>query len=124
MIRFDTVLDFSVVGFISEISRALADADISILSISTYKTDAVLVHESRFDDAVNAVKRALITLNFTHLAQHTERPAMNEPAPKFQSQEAPEKSVQISTSPKVNRRWRAAAAPGRPGSRRRPGRFV
>ncbi len=70
MIHFDTVLDFSVVGFISEISRALADADISILSISTYKTDAVLVHESRFDDAVNAVKRALITLNFTHLAQH------------------------------------------------------
>ncbi|MCG3161785.1 MAG: hypothetical protein JMDDDDMK_02994 [Acidobacteria bacterium] len=70
MIRFDTVLDFSVVGFIAEISRALADADISILSISTYRTDAVLVHESRFDDAVNAVKQALVTLKFTHLAQH------------------------------------------------------
>ena len=70
MIRFDTVLDFSVVGFIAEISRALAEADISILSISTYRTDAVLVHESRFDDAVNAVKQALVTLKFTHLAQH------------------------------------------------------
>jgi hypothetical protein len=70
MIRFDTVLDFSVVGFIAEISRALAEADISILSISTYRTDAVLVHESRFDDAVNAVKQALVTLNFTHLAKH------------------------------------------------------
>jgi len=70
LIRFDTVLDFSVVGFIAEISRALAEADISILSISTYRTDAVLVHESRFDDAVNAVKQTLVTLKFTHLAQH------------------------------------------------------
>jgi hypothetical protein len=70
LIRFDTVLDFSVVGFIAEISSALAEADISILSISTYRTDAVLVHESRFDDAVNAIKQALVTLKFTHLAQH------------------------------------------------------
>jgi len=70
LIRFDTVLDFSVVGFIAEISRALAEADISILSISTYRTDAVLVHEARFDDAVNAIKQALVTLKFTHLAQH------------------------------------------------------
>ncbi|HEY8460289.1 MAG TPA: ACT domain-containing protein [Blastocatellia bacterium] len=70
LIQFDTVLDFSMVGFIAEISRALAEADISILSISTYRTDAVLVHESRFEDAVKAVKRALVTLRFTHLAQH------------------------------------------------------
>jgi hypothetical protein len=70
LIRFDTVLDFSVVGFIAEISSALAEADISILSISTYRTDAVLVHEARFDDAVNAIKQALVTLKFTHLAQH------------------------------------------------------
>jgi hypothetical protein len=47
----------------------LAEAGISILSISTYRTDAVLVHESRFNDAVAAVKRALITLNYTHLSQ-------------------------------------------------------
>jgi len=70
LIRFDTVLDFSVVGFIAEISHALAEADISILSVSTYSTDAVLVHESRFDDAVTAIKQALVTLKFTLLAQH------------------------------------------------------
>lgn len=69
MIRFDTVLDFSVVGFIAEISRALAEAGISILSISTYRTDAVLVHESCFERALVAVKRALITLNYTHFSQ-------------------------------------------------------
>lgn len=70
MIRFDTVLDFSVVGFIAEVSGALAERDIGILSLSTYCTDSVLIHEARFDDAVAAVKQALATLNFTRLAQH------------------------------------------------------
>ena len=69
MIRFDTVLDFSVVGFIAEISRALADADISILSLSTYRTDAVLVHEVQFERALTAVNRALVTLHYTLLSQ-------------------------------------------------------
>ncbi len=70
MIRFDAVLDFSVVGFIAEISRALADADISILSLSTYRTDAILVHEASFDRAVAAVRGALVTIKHTILSQH------------------------------------------------------
>jgi hypothetical protein len=70
MIRFDTVLDFSVVGFIAEVSRELAEADISILSVSTYSTDAVLVHELHFDAAVVAVKQALMSLQYTILARH------------------------------------------------------
>ena len=69
MIRFDTVLDFSVVGFIAEVSRALAEADISILSISSYSTDAVLVQDAQFNAAVIAVKQALMTLQYTHLSQ-------------------------------------------------------
>lgn len=69
MIVFDEVLDFTVVGFIAEISRALAEAGISILNLSTYRTDAVLVHELRFEEAVAAVKRALVTLHYTHLSQ-------------------------------------------------------
>ena len=70
MIRFDTVLDFSVVGFIAEISRALAEADISILSLSTYRTDAVLVHEASYNRALIAVRHALVTLQHTVLIQH------------------------------------------------------
>lgn len=70
MIRFDTFLDFTVVGFIAEISRALAAADICILSISTYSTDAVLVQDAQFTAAVTAVKQALVTLQYTHLSQH------------------------------------------------------
>ena len=70
MIRFDTFLDFTVVGFIAEISRALAEADICILSVSTYSTDAVLVQDAQFQAAVTAVKQALMTLQYTHLSQH------------------------------------------------------
>lgn len=70
MIFFDTVLDFNVVGFIAEISRALAKEGISILAVSTYSTDAVLVNESRYEAAVTAVRRALITFQYTHLSQH------------------------------------------------------
>lgn len=69
LIRFDTVLDFSVVGFIAEISRALAEADISILSLSTYRTDAILVHEANYYRALAAVRQALVTLNHTLLTQ-------------------------------------------------------
>lgn len=67
LIRFDTVLDFSVVGFIAEVSRALADAGISILSLSTYRTDAILVHESRLNEAIIAINRSLMTLQHTIL---------------------------------------------------------
>lgn len=70
MIFFDAVLDFTVVGFIAEISRALAKEGISILTVSTYSTDAVLVNENRYEAAVAAVKRALITFQYTHLSQH------------------------------------------------------
>lgn len=70
MIRFDAVLDFSVVGFIAEVSRALADADVSILSLSTYRTDAVLVHEAKYEKALVAVRHALVTLQLTVLSQH------------------------------------------------------
>lgn len=70
MIAFDTVLEFTVVGFIAEISRALAEAGISILNTSTYRTDIVFVDELRIDEAVVAVKQALMALRFTHLSQH------------------------------------------------------
>ncbi|MFN0124270.1 MAG: ACT domain-containing protein [Blastocatellia bacterium] len=70
MIYFDTVMDFNVVGFIAEISRALAREGISILTVSTYSTDMVLVSENRYEDAVAAVKRALIAFTHTHLSQH------------------------------------------------------
>ena len=50
-------LDFSLVGILAKISSALADAGIPIFAISTFDTDYILVKESRFTDACNALKQ-------------------------------------------------------------------
>lgn len=70
MIRFDIVLDFSVVGFIAEISQALAAAHIPILSLSSFRTDTILVPAAAYTRAIAALNPALVTLNYTILAQH------------------------------------------------------
>lgn len=46
LITFDTVLDFSLVGFISRISSALAKAGISIFVVSAYSTDHILIKKN------------------------------------------------------------------------------
>jgi hypothetical protein len=51
LITFDIVLDFSVVGFMAQISRVLADANISILPIAAFSRDHILVKVSDFDKA-------------------------------------------------------------------------
>lgn len=56
IIQFDLVLDFSIVGFLAEVTRLLAAAGISIFAISTWRTDAVLVPEESFDQAVMAIR--------------------------------------------------------------------
>ena len=52
LITFDIVLDLSIVGFLSVVSTALADAGISIYAISTYLKDHILVKKA---DAARAV---------------------------------------------------------------------
>lgn len=56
LIRFEAILDFSLVGFLAEVSRLLAAAGISILAISTWQTDAILVEEQRFAEAVEIIQ--------------------------------------------------------------------
>lgn len=56
LIQFDLVLDFSIVGFLAEVTRLLAAAGISIFAISTWRTDAVLVPEESFDQAVRTIR--------------------------------------------------------------------
>ena len=52
LIRFATVLDFSIVGFMAEVAQLLAAAGISILAISTWQTDALLVEARHLTTAV------------------------------------------------------------------------
>lgn len=56
--RVKGALDFSLVGILSRISSALAEAGIAVFAISTYDTDYVLIREERLADAAKALKGA------------------------------------------------------------------
>lgn len=53
MLTFNIVLELSVVGFMAEISRILADAGVAILPISAYSRDSLLIKQ---DDLAAALK--------------------------------------------------------------------
>lgn len=55
LVSFDMQLDFCVVGFLSEVARILADADIPILAISAYKRDHILVAQEHLSKALVAL---------------------------------------------------------------------
>lgn len=52
------ILDFAVAGVIAGISRILADANVSMFTVSTYNTDYILVRTSDVDAAVRALTAA------------------------------------------------------------------
>ena len=52
------VLDFGMVGVVAEISRVLADAEVSIFTVSTYNTDYFLVKSAAIDAAIGALTAA------------------------------------------------------------------
>ena len=56
MLTFDMVLPFGLVGFMAEVSRALAEEKISIFVISAYSTDHVLVKEKDLTKAINKLE--------------------------------------------------------------------
>ena len=53
LITFDVDLPFDTVGFISRISRALAEANIPILVFSSYHTDHILIVERAIETLRN-----------------------------------------------------------------------
>ena len=55
LLTFDIVLDLSIVGFLSVVSRVLADSGVSIYALSTYLKDHILVKKSDLEKAVNAL---------------------------------------------------------------------
>lgn len=48
-------LDFSEVGIMAALTRALADAGVSVMALSTYDTDYLLVREAALDRAIEAL---------------------------------------------------------------------
>jgi hypothetical protein len=53
LLSFDITLDFSVVGFLAFISNKLAEADISIVALSAFSRDHLLIKQ---DDLAKALK--------------------------------------------------------------------
>jgi hypothetical protein len=46
LLTFDIALDFDVVGYMAEITRILAEAEISIVALSAFSRDHILVKQS------------------------------------------------------------------------------
>ena len=56
--RIKGVLDFSLIGILSDLSRILADHKIGIFAVSTYNTDYILVKEENFSRALEVLEEA------------------------------------------------------------------
>ena len=54
-VRIQGVLDFSLIGILSEISGILAENKIGLFAVSTYNTDYILVKSENYDKALSAL---------------------------------------------------------------------
>lgn len=59
-ITFDIVLDLNLVGFLSIVSSILAEAGISIFTLSTYLRDHILVKESDAEKTVQLLEDLIL----------------------------------------------------------------
>lgn len=56
--RIQGVLDFSLIGILSQISALLADNKIGIFAVSTYNTDYILTRKENFHNALGVLADA------------------------------------------------------------------
>ena len=56
--RIQGILDFSLIGILSEISGILADHKIGIFAISTYNTDYIMTKQENYERALNLLQDA------------------------------------------------------------------
>lgn len=54
--RIEGILDFSLIGILSQISSILAENKIGIFVISTFNTDYIFTKQENFDRAINVLK--------------------------------------------------------------------
>lgn len=52
LLSFDVELDFSVVGYLAEVTRILAEAEISIVALSAFSRDHVLIGQTDLSKAL------------------------------------------------------------------------
>lgn len=52
LLSFDLEMDFNVVGFLAEVSRILAEAEISIVALSAFSRDHILIRQADLPKAL------------------------------------------------------------------------
>lgn len=60
VITFDFPLEFSLVGFMAEVSRVLAGEGVSILAISAYTHDHILVKSENLQKSLKALEKMIL----------------------------------------------------------------
>ncbi len=55
LLTFDIKMDFNVVGFMAEVSRILAEAGVSIVALSAFSRDHLLIKQSDLAPALKAL---------------------------------------------------------------------
>lgn len=60
--RIEGILDFSLIGILSQISTILAENKIGIFVVSTYNTDYVFVKDNSYEKAMNILSDAGYTI--------------------------------------------------------------
>lgn len=56
LLTFDVELGFDVVGFVAEITRILAESKISIVALSTFSRDHILIKQADLSKALKALR--------------------------------------------------------------------
>ncbi len=56
LLTFDLVMDFTVVGFLAEVARILAEAEISIIALSAFSRDHLLIKQENLGKALLALR--------------------------------------------------------------------
>lgn len=62
--RIQGILDFSLIGILSEIASVLAANRISIFAVSTYNTDYVMVRKENLNKALQALKETGYSISY------------------------------------------------------------
>lgn len=62
--RVAGTLEFSLIGILSRISKALAEAGVGIFAVSTYQTDYILVKENQLEKGLEALRKAGYVIEF------------------------------------------------------------
>ena len=60
--RIQGILDFSLIGILSQVSGILAEHKISIFAVSTFNTDYILVKKENFDRSLEVLAEAGYTV--------------------------------------------------------------